>query len=157
MSKLLAKHGLGSNNVAEIQKQKQDEATAAIEEIRAKHDLAYEQRKDKWLKEHPTATYFSPSHEEHIRDTTWDEWTFRYVQDISKTPEQRYNEARNPRHGFGHDNGGLHGSGPFDACVPECRFWKETGRIEYLEALEEYKEYQGYAELRKVVEQWPIV
>jgi hypothetical protein len=35
--------------------------------------------------------------------------------------------------------------------------FKPTGRIEYLEALEEYKEYQGYAELRKVVEQWPIV
>jgi hypothetical protein len=84
-------------------------------------------------------------------------YTPSYVQDISKSPEQRYQEARNPRHGFGHDNQGLHGSGPFDACVPECGYYKETGRIEYLEALEEYKEYQGYSELRKVVEQWPVV
>ncbi|MPZ05862.1 MAG: hypothetical protein GEU26_05485 [Nitrososphaeraceae archaeon] len=129
--------------------------TAFLEDLRKKHDIAYNERKEKWLKEHATVKYFNPTHEEHIKDCTFNEWVWNFIQDISKTPEQRYQEARNPRHGFGHDNGGLHGSKPFDKCVPECRFWNETGRIENLETLEDYKDYVGYYEMRKIVQEWP--
>lgn len=93
LSRILTKYGFRSNNDSVIQQQQRDESRAALDDLRAKYELAFQQRKEKWFREHPTETHFNPTHEEHIRDSSFEEWVFNYVEDISKTPEQRYNEA----------------------------------------------------------------
>jgi hypothetical protein len=58
--------------------------------------------------------------------------------------------AKRLDHGFGHDNKGLHGNGPFDECVPGCRFYPEEGRIESIEILREYSNYPGWNEIYEI-------
>jgi hypothetical protein len=108
-----------------------------------------------------TATY-----EEVIRDTKFKEWVFDFCREIwTTTPESRYQELK--KHRYAHDpfGGGWYAHGrtgpngeyirsPCEGekgCVPECRYHREIGRIEDLEVLRGYEDYEGYIE---ALRQW---
>ena len=67
-----------------------------------------------------------------------------------KTPEQRYQEEKNPDRGFGHESN-VHESsdGRLDKghCIPCCRFYEPIGRRTVFDILEDYKGYQQFEEV----------
>jgi hypothetical protein len=77
--------------------------------------------------------------------TTQDELDYRLKMDLMHTtPEQRYQERKETYyfHKLYRDNG-EYGCNPTqrpEICVPECRYYGETGRFEDSELIEEYKE-----------------
>jgi hypothetical protein len=77
--------------------------------------------------------------------TTQDELDYRLKMDLRHTtPEQRYQERRETYyfHKLYRDNG-EYGCNPTmrpEICVPECRYYGETGRFEDDELVAEYKE-----------------
>jgi hypothetical protein len=138
----------GSNNSIDTEIDPEiEEATILLQRLRSNYEIAYEQRKKQWFKDHPDTEYLSETYEEFLRDSTVDEWFWYFIERVtSRTAEQRFQDERRPTYGWNH----LSNVHTIDEdCKPGCRFSAETGRIEDLEVLEDYKHYQGYAEVRK--------
>ena len=115
-----------------------------------RHELylkAYQERMDNWFAAHPDKKYFEPTLQEIRVETKPDEWLWHFMERIQYPPEQRYQQEKNPTHGWNHSST-VHGIEDKD-CKEGCRFWPAEGRIETLEILEDYKEYQGYDEFYK--------
>jgi hypothetical protein len=113
---------------------------------------AYTKRRDNWFARHPENKYFEPTLEERYLDTEPAEWHWHFWEYIKETPEQRYQDEKNPNYGWNHISN-VHSIE--DPCVEGCRFWPEEGRIDSLEVLSWYKEYQGYDKVRRVWEELP--
>jgi hypothetical protein len=60
---------------------------------------------------------------------------------FSRTLEQHHQDERNPEYGWNHKSD-IHCIE--ESCREGCRFWQKEGRIESLEILEDYKDYQEY-------------
>jgi hypothetical protein len=113
--------------------------------MRVKHDIAYQERKAKWFKEHPETEYLSDEFVCDTKNITFDEWGWYFVSRINNTSAKRYQELKHPRRGWGHLSN-VHGVE--DPCIEGCRFYPEEGEVSALEILEDYKDYQGYDEVR---------
>jgi hypothetical protein len=129
------------------------EAEALINSLRANRDKAINEREDKWKKENPGKEFYSRTDEDNKRDCKLDEWFYDFFMRIhNKSPEQRYQEEKNPSHGFGHKSKlhGLVGDNTYvDPCVPGCTFYEPTGRLTDLDILKDYEGFDRYDEVLK--------
>ena len=128
-----------------------EESRALLQQLHENYIRAYKNRKEKWFKEHPDQKYFSPTLEEHRRDCEVSEWFYFFIQRIiSRNPEQTYQDEKRPDYGWNH----LSKVHTIDEpCKEGCRFWPETGKIEDVEGMHEYKGYQDYNKVRSIWEE----
>ena len=154
LSNIIKKSKEQPTQLARQQEQEIAEAQAVINTLRANHHKAYRERKAKWEKKNPGKKFYQRT-EDDRRESTLDEWFWNFFQRVhaSKSPESRYQLERNPSHGFGHTSK-VHGLN--DKCIPDCRYFKPTGRLTVFDILEEYRGYhqfddvwQAYKELKE--------
>ncbi|HZD35628.1 MAG TPA: hypothetical protein VE130_10520 [Nitrososphaeraceae archaeon] len=131
-----------------VQYQETIYARSLLEQLRTNYIIAYKQRKDKWFRQHSDQQFFSPSLEETRRDTELQEWLWYFISRISeRTPEQRYQDEKRRIHGWNHKS---NSHGIDEPCVEGCRFWPDEGRIEDVEVLKDYEEYDRYEEVLEI-------
>jgi hypothetical protein len=119
-----------------------EESRALMRQLRTNFVIAYQRRRDKWFEEHAGEKYFNETYEDFVNDCEVDEWFWYFIErTTSRTPEQRYQDEKFPTYGWNHLSRVHSVDQP---CREGCRFWPETGRIEDIEILEDYKEYQDY-------------
>jgi hypothetical protein len=131
-----------------ISNPEQEQAKAFLDQRREHYLKAYKRRIDNWLATHPDKEYVEESYEESIKNCEFDEWYWYLIERLQDSPEQRYQQEKNKIYGFGHD--GIDGGADSRECLPGCRFYPEEGRIEDLEVLEDYRQYQRYEELYNI-------
>jgi len=119
-----------------------------LRNLQEMHNNAYKQRKDKWFEKNPEQQYFSPTLEETRKDCRLEEWLWYFVSRIfDRTPQQRFQDERHPSYGWNHKSN-VHSIE--EPCKEGCRFWNKEGRIEDIEVLEDYKDYNRYQEVFNV-------
>lgn len=119
-----------------------------MKQLQTNYITAYKARKKKWFEKHPDQQWFNPTLEETRRDCRLEEWLWYLTERIfSRTPEQRYQDERAPDYGWNHKSN-VHSID--EPCKEGCRFWPEEGRIEDIEILQDYKEYDRYEEVLKI-------
>lgn len=67
-------------------------ARQLLQDLVQVHSEAYNERKEKWFKEHPTKKLFEPTLQEVERDMGLEEWIWYFVTRIAMTPHERYFE-----------------------------------------------------------------
>lgn len=130
-------------------------AEALYYRLRTQHEQAKAERIKQWFIRHPSAKDFAPTQEEIRQDTTVNEWVFTFIDELRYSGEQRYQRAKNPAHGFGHEPKpeGIH---PWSEglssikCVPGCRYYESTGTIGTLEVLSWFEGYDKYDEVLSI-------
>jgi hypothetical protein len=147
---------LGSNNITgDITPDPEtQQAKAFLDQRRELYYKAYKKHMDNWFAAHPNSQYFEETYDEFVRDCEFDEWVWHLIQRLQDTPEQRYQQAKSSplehegswymRNLEGYDNEGCN---QFTGCVSTCRFYPMEGRIEDIEVIEDYRNYQHFDEL----------
>jgi hypothetical protein len=147
LSNIIKKHKERPTQLARQQEQEIAETQAVINTLRANHHKAYQEREEKWEKEHPSKKFYERSEEDNRRDCTIDEWFWDFFErvHVSESAEVRYQLERDPDHGFGHIPYpiGIH-EWDFNKCAPGCRFYEPTGRLTVFDILEDHRGYQKF-------------
>jgi hypothetical protein len=151
LSNIIKKYKERPTQLARQQEQEITEAQAIINTLRANHHKAYHEREAKWEKVHPGKRFYERSEEDNRKDCTLDEWYWDFFTRIfGKTPEQRYQQEKNPDHGFGHKSK-VHerSDGRLDKgrCITGCRFYEPTGTLTVFDILEDYHGYQKFEDV----------
>ena len=101
---------------------------------------AYKARKDKFFAEHPDTDTLTSEFLDDTKSIELSEWIYHLFSYLRHTPEQIYQEQKMSL--LDHDSSFLirgldkydgKGCNQFSGCVPECRYYPETGRIEISE------------------------
>ena len=100
---------------------------------------------DNWLAVHPDKECVEDSYEEFVSSCEVDEWFYYLLLRLQHTPELRYQQENQHIYGFKHS--GIDGGADCRECLPGCRFYPDTGRIEDLEVIQSYRKNQHYDEV----------